>query len=270
LDPTSSVHDFPLDRSGLGSLFVAVAVEADGADARVRLASAVARDWLVTTEVDEVRIDDAGTVRGRRLTRYLDLELDARPVPVSDAAAAEVLARVAADRLDEALPTSQGFQVVRARLAAAGFEVPWAELVAGLCHRRRSLAELREADWIGAARDHLGHRRWVELDAIAPERLSLPSGRTAAIDWSADGPVVAVRIQDLFGLRETPTVGRGRTRVRLHLLAPNGRPQQITDDLAGFWARTWPEVRKELRGRYPKHAWPEDPLTAPPRRGPGR
>src|SRR5256885_337691 len=75
-------------------------------------------------------------------------------------------------------------------------------------------------------------------------------------------PVLAVRIQELFGLTETPRVAGGRVKVLLHLLAPNYRPQQVTDDLASFWANTYPQVRKDLRGRYPKHAWPEDPLAA--------
>jgi ATP-dependent helicase HrpB len=79
--------------------------------------------------------------------------------------------------------------------------------------------------------------------------------------------VLAVRIQELFGLRETPRVAGGRVPVLLHLLGPNFRPQQVTDDLASFWRNTYPEVRRELRRRYPKHAWPEDPLTAEPVRG---
>jgi len=73
-------------------------------------------------------------------------------------------------------------------------------------------------------------------------------------------PILAIRIQDIFGVRETPRVAGGRVPVLLHLLAPNNRPQQVTDDLAGFWERTYPQVRKELRRRYSKHAWPEDPL----------
>ena len=77
-------------------------------------------------------------------------------------------------------------------------------------------------------------------------------------------PVLAARIQELFGLTETPRLGGGRVKVLLHLLAPNYRPQQVTDDLASFWANTYPQVRKELRGRYPKHSWPDDPLTARP------
>ena len=81
--------------------------------------------------------------------------------------------------------------------------------------------------------------------------------------------MLAVRIQEVFGLADTPRVAGGRVKVLLHLLAPNYRPQQVTDDLASFWANTYPQVRKELRARYPKHAWPEDPLTAEARCRPG-
>lgn len=82
--------------------------------------------------------------------------------------------------------------------------------------------------------------------------------------------MLAVRIQEVFGLKDTPRVAGGRVKVLLHLLAPNYRPQQVTDDLASFWANTYPVVRKELRTRYPKHAWPEDPWSEPPSRGPKR
>jgi ATP-dependent helicase HrpB len=83
-------------------------------------------------------------------------------------------------------------------------------------------------------------------------------------------PVMAVRIQEMFGQSETPRVAGGRVAVLLHLLAPSMRPQQITDDLRGFWERVYPQIRKELRRRYPKHAWPEDPLSAAPQRRPQR
>lgn len=82
--------------------------------------------------------------------------------------------------------------------------------------------------------------------------------------------MLAVRIQELFGLHDTPRLAGGRVPVLLHLLAPNNRPQQVTDDLASFWANTYPQVRKELAGRYPKHAWPEDPAHATPERRPRR
>ena len=81
-------------------------------------------------------------------------------------------------------------------------------------------------------------------------------------------PILAVRIQELFGLAETPRIAGGRVKVLLHLLAPNHRPQQVTDDLASFWATGYAVVRKELRMKYPKHSWPDDPTTAEPIRGP--
>jgi ATP-dependent helicase HrpB len=82
--------------------------------------------------------------------------------------------------------------------------------------------------------------------------------------------VLAVRIQELFGLAETPRIAAGRVPLLMHLLAPNMRPQQVTDDLKSFWNNTYQQVRKDLRARYPKHAWPEDPWNAPPQRRPGR
>jgi len=104
-----------------------------------------------------------------------------------------------------------------------------------------------------------------QLDRHAPESIQVPSGRTHPLEYEEDGTVSAsVKLQELFGLAETPRVGRQREAVVLALLAPNGRPVQVTRDLRSFWDRTYPEVRKELRGRYPKHPWPEDPWTAPP------
>jgi ATP-dependent helicase HrpB len=82
--------------------------------------------------------------------------------------------------------------------------------------------------------------------------------------------VLAVRIQEVFGMRDTPRIAAGRARVLLHLLAPNHRPQQVTDDLASFWANTYPQIRKELRARYPRHSWPEDPYQAEPQSRPRR
>jgi ATP-dependent helicase HrpB len=105
------------------------------------------------------------------------------------------------------------------------------------------------------------------LDREAPPTLVVPSGRTVALDYGDDGRVsAAVRIQELFGLAETPRIGRRGEPVLLALLAPNGRPVQMTRDLRSFWDRTYPDVRKELRGRYPKHPWPDDPWNAAPTR----
>ncbi|HEX7765445.1 MAG TPA: ATP-dependent helicase HrpB [Nitrospira sp.] len=104
-----------------------------------------------------------------------------------------------------------------------------------------------------------------QLERLAPTHLTVPSGSNIRVDYeSAEVPVLAVRLQELFGCQDTPRVAGGKIPVMLHLLSPAKRPVQVTKDLASFWANAYQEVRKELRGRYPKHSWPEDPLTAPP------
>lgn len=101
------------------------------------------------------------------------------------------------------------------------------------------------------------------LDQEAPDALSVPSGMSRKLDYAVgEPPVLAVKLQELFGLADTPRIARGRVPVTLHLLSPAGRPIQVTQDLKGFWDRTYPEVKKELKGRYPKHPWPDDPWTA--------
>jgi ATP-dependent helicase HrpB len=103
------------------------------------------------------------------------------------------------------------------------------------------------------------------LDRGAPAAIQVPSGRTARLEYEEDGSVsAAVKLQELFGLADTPRIGLRKEPVRLALLAPNGRPVQTTRDLRSFWNTTYAEVRKELRGRYPRHPWPEDPWTAAP------
>ncbi|HEX7816030.1 ATP-dependent helicase C-terminal domain-containing protein, partial [Dyella sp.] len=99
----------------------------------------------------------------------------------------------------------------------------------------------------------------------APDSVTVPSGMTRRLEYAPDEPpVLAVKLQELFGLADTPRIAGGRVPVTLHLLSPAGRPIQVTQDLKGFWERTYPEVRKELKGRYPRHPWPDDPWTAVP------
>ncbi|WP_374514170.1 ATP-dependent helicase C-terminal domain-containing protein, partial [Brevundimonas sp.] len=99
-------------------------------------------------------------------------------------------------------------------------------------------------------------------DELAPARLQTPLG-SAAIDYAAEGgPRVDIRVQELFGVTAHPTVGGGRVPLTLALLSPAGRPIQLTRDLPGFWRGSWKDVRAEMRGRYPKHPWPEDPASA--------
>jgi ATP-dependent helicase HrpB len=131
-----------------------------------------------------------------------------------------------------------------------------------ICHGLRSLDELRAADWLALLQTKIGYDRLNEIDRLAPPELELPNGNRHAIVYeTGKAPLLAVRIQELFGLKETPRVGGGRVPVLLHLLGPNYRPQQVTSDLASFWQNAYPEVKKELRRRYPKHAWPDDPIA---------
>jgi ATP-dependent helicase HrpB len=112
----------------------------------------------------------------------------------------------------------------------------------------------------------LDHARRVELDRLAPERVTLASGRSFALDYRPDSaaPVLAVKVQELYGTRDTPRVLDGALPIVLELLSPANRPVQVTSDLAGFWAGSWREVRKDMAGRYPKHSWPDDPAGSSP------
>jgi ATP-dependent helicase HrpB len=107
------------------------------------------------------------------------------------------------------------------------------------------------------------------LDALAPARLKVPSGSMIQLTYILDGssPTMEVRLQEMFGLLETPTVNEGKIKVTLHLLSPGYKPVQVTQDLKSFWQTTYHEVRKTLRMRYPRHHWPEDPWTAEAVRG---
>jgi ATP-dependent helicase HrpB len=103
------------------------------------------------------------------------------------------------------------------------------------------------------------------LDEMVPTHFEAPTGNRHAIDYESDGaPVLAIRVQELFGLKQHPAIGGGRVPLTLHLLSPAHRPIQITRDLPGFWRGSWREVRSEMKGRYPRHVWPEDPETAVP------
>ena len=136
--------------------------------------------------------------------------------------------------------------------------------LAPMLHGVRRLNDLTRIDLAAALLDRLPWPARARLDALAPTHLEVPSGSRIPIDYAdPSAPVLAVRLQEVFGWTETPRIGEGRVPVTLHLLSPAHRPVQVTKDLAGFWKSTYFEVRKDLRGRYPRHPWPEDPLSAP-------
>jgi ATP-dependent helicase HrpB len=125
--------------------------------------------------------------------------------------------------------------------------------LASLAMGRRSFAELEAANLLSVLESK------VRLDEVAPTRLKLPSGRSAKVEYAiGQTPWVSSRLQDFFGMKETPRIGG--VPLVVHLLAPNQRPVQVTLDLKGFWERLYPQVRRELSRRYPRHAWPENPV----------
>ena len=139
-------------------------------------------------------------------------------------------------------------------------------IVPALCMGERTLAALRKRNLGEEVRRRLSWPQQQALDAHAPTRITVPSGRTQTLTYARDKPpVLAVRIQDVFGWEDTPRLAQGRVPVVLHLLAPNMRPQQVTTDLASFWRDTTPRPR--ARGRYLKHHWPEEPGLADAGRG---
>jgi len=136
-----------------------------------------------------------------------------------------------------------------------------APFLAGMSHWR----EVEALDLMPALKARLGHQRLAELDRLAPAALDVPAGARVRLDYAADpGPVLAVKLQAVFGWTENPRVLDGRAPVVLHLLSPAARPLAITADLASFWTNAYPDVLRDMRGRYPKHPWPDDPLSAAP------
>ncbi|MEV6426550.1 ATP-dependent helicase HrpB [Nocardia sp. NPDC051463] len=134
--------------------------------------------------------------------------------------------------------------------------------------RRR--ADLERIDAGPALRRLLPWPDAAHMDELAPERLAVPSGSRLRLDYSTDPPVLAVKVQEVFGWTDAPRLAHGRVPIVLHLLSPAQHPIAVTADLASFWRTGWPRVRADLRGRYPKHAWPEDPATVPAHRGTAR
>ena len=275
-------------------LFVAVEVDAglrgQRSEARVRLASAVRPEWLaamfpacVGQQCELVFDAERERVVERTREVFEDLVLrESVQVDVDRERAGNVLAEAA--RRDPRRVARVG-DAEHVWLARVRFLQRWmpelglsddtdallADAVVSLCAGRRSFAETRAADLLGVLCGLLTHQQRAELERHAPTSFRLPSGRTTPVTY-ADGkpPAVAARIQELFGLTATPRLAAGRVPLVIELLAPNHRPVQITDDLESFWRTTYPEVRKQLRGRYPKHAWPENPFTEPPTSRPKR
>ena len=239
---------------------VAVDVQAGragpGSEATIRIASAIEAEWLPRNtrraRIDHV-LDESGRVRATEREMYGEIVVAERPAPIDPEIAGALLADAYVRR---GLSDANVQLLNRLRFAALSAD-PHA-IVAAAAAGRRALDEID-------LHQALDSRVSMELERLAPERLAVPSGRTAPLRYEEDGSVTAsVKLQELFGLAETPRLGPRRTPVTFELLAPNGRPVQTTRDLRSFWNTTYQQVRRELRGRYPKHPWPDDPWTAPP------
>ena len=269
---------------------IALAAPLDAADLERHFAGQIER-------ADEVAWDAAaGAVRARGVERLGALVLRERPSPAPDpvlvaaALLGAVRDAVRARGLDAALPWTDAAHGLRARVAflrmlgtGAGAGPPGASPWPDWSDA--ALADTLGA-WLGPALP--GLRRWADVEAIdlaavltaqltwaqraaldelAPTHVAVPTGSRIRVDYTDPAaPVLAVRLQELFGVAETPRIAGGRVALVLHLLSPAHRPVQVTRDLAGFWRSSYFDVRKDLRGRYPKHPWPDDPLAAEPTR----
>ena len=209
----------------------------------------------------------------RRRRRLGALVLEDRIVPADPAATAAALGAALAERLD-ALPWTDAARQLQARVALMrGIEpADWpdlsdAALAGGVqdwlvphLHGLARLADAQTLDLAAILRGLLGWDRAARLDRALPTHVPLPGGR-AAIDYAEPVPVAAARAQAFYGLAVTPVLADGRIPLRLALLSPAGRPVAVTADLARFWQGGWADVRRDMRGRYPRHAWPENPAS---------
>jgi ATP-dependent helicase HrpB len=218
-------------------------------------------------------------VLARRRSRLGALLLEDKPIPAADPAkvSAAMIAGIRGLGL-AVLPWSREAEVLRARIGflrrvegeawpdwsdealLAKLEDWLAPYLSGITRR----VQLQGVDLVEALSATLSYAKRQALDRLAPSHVAVPSGSRLAIDYTGENPVLAVKLQEMFGAQATPAVAGGKVPLVLHLLSPAGRPLQVTRDLAGFWRNSYPQVRAEMRGRYPRHPWPEDPLAAAP------
>ena len=258
-------------------------LEIAGTEARIRMAAPIERAVLEARFPERLRREEGaafdartGAVLARRRLRFGPLVLEESPLPQADPAAmAAALAEAVASRGLRDLPWNEAARQTRARIG-------WMRQVEGedwpdltdevlitsvgdwLEPHLAGLTRLQELAALDLAQILLGLLPWEArriLDQALPARLALPAGRSAAIDYAREVPTLEARAQHLFGVPGLPLLAAGRVAMQVALLSPAGRPIAITGDLAAFWAGSWADVRKEMRGRYPKHAWPENPAV---------
>lgn len=272
-----------IDPLAKAPLLAVADLEIAGTEARIRMAAPIERAVLEARFPERLHREEgaafdarSGAVLARRRLRFGPLILEEAPLPQADPAAmAAALAEAVAQRGLRDLPWSDAARQTRARIGwmrqvegDAWPDITDEALIASasewLAPHLSGLTRLQELAGLDLAQILLGLLPWEArraLDQALPARLALPAGRSAAIDYARDVPTLEARAQHLFGLPGLPLLAGGRVALQVALLSPAGRPIAITGDLAAFWAGSWAEVRKEMRGRYPKHAWPENPAS---------
>ncbi|WP_284179427.1 ATP-dependent helicase HrpB [Rhabdaerophilum sp. SD176] len=277
----------PADPMARADYLVVADLTGRAAQARITAAAAITRAKIGTLfgarieTVDQVTLDEAsGALRRRAVTRLFGLALESRVLPVEPGPeAAAALAAAAARRGIDRLGWSKAQDQLRDRvgflrqaepdlwpdLSDAGLGATIAEWLEPFLGRARSLGDI-DAALLGEALDALlPYGRRQALDASAPTHFVAPTGQAHPIRYDGDlAPSLSIRVQELFGLAAHPSIANGKLPLTLELLSPAHRPIQITRDLPGFWKGSWADVRTEMRGRYPRHVWPEDPASAAP------
>jgi ATP-dependent helicase HrpB len=258
-------------------------LEIAGTEARIRMAAPIERAVLEARFPERLRREEGaafdartGAVLARRRLCFGPLVLEESPLPQADPAAmAAALTEAVATRGLRDLPWNEAARQTRARIGwmrqvegDAWPDLADEALIASaqewLAPHLSGLTRLQELAALDLSQILLGLLPWEarrSLDQALPARLALPAGRSAPIDYAREVPTLEARAQHLFGLPRLPLLAAGRVPLQVALLSPAGRPIAITGDLAAFWAGSWAEVRKEMRGRYPKHAWPENPAS---------
>ncbi len=279
------------DRSAVksGEYIVAVALDAGNqAEAVIHLADEISetvireeRSRHIRSETQVSWADREGRVIARRLELLGSIELTAEAVvPTAAESLPVVIGALRAARLSF-LTMNDGVRQLQGRLLLLRSAFPdndWPDVtdkeltnrledwLGGHLGGVNSAKRAAELDIAAILKQNLNYRQQRELDELAPTHIYVPSGSRISIDYTNEAPVLAVKLQELFGLAVGPTVCGGRIPVLLHLLSPAGRPIQVTRDLKGFWDGAYQLVKKELKGRYPKHPWPDDPWSAAPTR----
>lgn len=250
-----------------------------GSEAKVRMSVPIDRSWLDSSLIqqrhesffDQQRF----AVATRMRTWYLNLllnESNASCVPSNDVASILFdAAKPNMDKLVSEQPRQLAQFIERLEFISSSIHEGSAgamdsnlleSVLRDLCQSATSFADLRKSDWLTMLKARFDYAELQRIDKLAPTELTLPSGNRAKLNYESGQPWIEARIQEVFGWLKTPRIAGGRVPIRLHLLGPNYRAQQITEDLANFWSTTYSQVRKDLRGRYPKHHWPEDPTNA--------